>query len=307
MGLFGIRAINEVIMKKAGQNPVELKDDEDNQQPENPAPTTDDNNTDTTNEPEQPEVTDPNDEDNTDYTTDPDEDPGDDNEDVTDYTNDPDNNEDDQETDYTTDPDEDPQDNPPMDNNTDEPEQPEVTDPNEEDDTDYTTDPDEDPGDDTEDATDYTNDPDDTGETGDEGADDNTGEDDIGGDDTNMDDTQQAGGSSELKTLEGDLFKDLSPEQLRLKNMELKQQYIEAYGTITASLVRLEKVYKTEESVKVVKFVSEKLSELKELISYYLKSTYDTKSYVENNIMYQKYLMVLNTVTEILDRLKING
>ena len=77
------------------------------------------------------------------------------------------------------------------------------------------------------------------------------------------------------------------------------------YGTITASLARLEKVERNEANVKIVKFVSDKLSELKDLVSYYLKETYDTKSYIENNVMYQKYLTVLNTVSEIFEKIKI--
>ena len=92
---------------------------------------------------------------------------------------------------------------------------------------------------------------------------------------------------------------------MRLKNVELKQQYIEVYGTITASLARIEKIQRNEANVKIVKFVSDKLTELKDLVSYYLKETYDTKTYIENNIMYQKYLTVLNTVTEIFEKIKI--
>ena len=183
-----------------------------------------------------------------------------------------------------------------------EPHADEPSDPNDEDNTDYSRDPDEpDPND--EDATDYTQDPDDMGDEG------NTEEDNGDGDteDTPTDDSTSGdgAGSQQLKSLEGELFKDLSPEQMRLKNIELKQQYIEVYGTITASLARLEKIERNESNAKIVKFVSDKLNELKDLISYYLKETYDTKSYIENNVMYQKYLTVLNTVTEIFEKIKI--
>ena len=228
MGLFNFKAINEVIMKKGGANPINLDGTEDGSEPNNPNGGTTDNNTPNTEEPQ-----DPNDDDATDYTQDPDE-----------------------------------------------------PNPNDEEPTDYTTDPD---------------DPEAGGEDGaDRGTDNNTGDEE---DYTN--DASDGSGSDQLKSIESELFKDLSPEQMRLKNVELKQQYIEVYGTITASLARIEKIQRNEANVKIVKFVSDKLSELKDLVSYYLKETYDTKTYIENNIMYQKYLTVLNTVTEIFEKIKI--
>ena len=288
MGIFKIRAINELVKRTAGQQPQEIKDpdevdnqdnnqqgDQDNNNQQDESPTnSDDETNDTTTDDNEPDVGDPNDDDANDYTRDPDEDEVD-NEPATDYTTDPDD------TDTTED------------NNDDTTND----DANNDDATDYTEDPDDNDVD-NEPATDYTTDPDE------DNTEDNN--DDTDSEDTTEDDQQQVSGASgELKTIEGDLFKDLSPEQLRLKNIELKQQYIEVYGTITATLTRLEKVVKNDENTKPLKFITEKLSELKDLVSYYLRETYDTKSYIENNVMYQKYLVVLNTVTEMLDKLKI--
>lgn len=230
---------------------------------------------------------------------------------------DPDDNIDDNPAnDYTTDPDEEPdstEQNTDGENNADDNTDEDLS-------NDYTNDPDEDNVDDTDgtEPNDYTNDPDDTGDDGGEGADDDTetdytqddgeetddGNTDNGNEDTTGDATASSG-ENPLKDLENDLFKDLTPDQLNIKNMELKQQYIEIYGTVTSALVRLEKANRNEENLKPINFVEKKLNELKDLIAFYLKETYDTKSYIENNVMYQEYLVVLNSLIEILTQIKI--
>ena len=191
---------------------------------------------------------------------------------------------------------------------------------------DYNNDPDEHNTDDSG-TTDYTTDPDDTGDdsttdgedTAGDGADsdytmdgnsddtDSSGDDmgdDSSTDDTSMDDTS-GGQESELQTIEKDLFKDLTPDQLNIKNMELKQQFIETYTTVTATLTRIEKLSRDDSNVKVLSFVEKKLNDLKDLIFFYLNKTYNTNSYIQNNMILQQYLVVLNTVTEIINQIKI--
>lgn len=132
-----------------------------------------------------------------------------------------------------------------------------------------------------------------------DGEDDTTEEDPSAeeGDNTTDDESGEQG---ELQSLEDDLFKDLSPEQMNIKLLEIKKQYLEVYTTITDILSRTNKIPKTTENIKVLEFVTNKLMELKELVQFYLSNTFDTKTYTENLVNYQQYLVVLNTVNRLL-------
>ena len=122
---------------------------------------------------------------------------------------------------------------------------------------------------------------------------DNTTDDESG-------DDSESREQGELQSLEDDLFKDLSPEQMNIKLLEIKKQYLEVYTTITDILSRTNKIPKTTENIKVLEFVTNKLMELKELVQFYLSNTFDTKTYTENLVNYQQYLVVLNTVNRLL-------
>lgn len=117
-------------------------------------------------------------------------------------------------------------------------------------------------------------------------------------DDTSSGDSE--GGDTELKSLEDDIFKDVPPEQMNIKIMELKKQYLEVYATITDVLTRCNKIPKTTQNMKVVEFIVNKLVEFKELVNFYLSNTFDTKTYVENMVNYQQYLATLNTINKLL-------
>lgn len=118
--------------------------------------------------------------------------------------------------------------------------------------------------------------------------------------DDESEDDSESGEQGELQSLEDDLFKDLSPEQMNIKLLEIKKQYLEVYTTITDILSRTNKIPKTTENIKVLEFVTNKLMELKELVQFYLSNTFDTKTYTENLVNYQQYLVVLNTVNRLL-------
>lgn len=116
----------------------------------------------------------------------------------------------------------------------------------------------------------------------------------------NTDDTSSQESESELKSLENDIFKDISPEQMNIKIMELKKQYLEVHVTITDVLTRTNKIPKTSHNMSVLEFIINKLMELKDIVQFYLANTFDTKSYVENMVNYQQYLATLNTINRLL-------
>lgn len=146
-----------------------------------------------------------------------------------------------------------------------------------------------------------------------------------GGDDTGEDYTQDTGGNdtsegdgndessedpssekinSSLKDKEDELFADLSDEQKAIRDSELKGCFAELYNSVNEIIERINNVHKTEYTLDVFEFISGKLNELKSLIHYYLTVTFDTKSYIENQISYQECLAILNTINEMLKNVK---
>ena len=172
---------------------------------------------------------------------------------------------------------------------------------------------------------------DDTGETGGDdmgtddddvgaGEDDNfmdDGGDDTGSDDTGSDDTSDDSGEGDsengeedydLDKIEDELFSSLTPEQIAIKNHELKNQFIELYSLIGTTLVRINDIPKSNDNVNILKFITEKLLELREMIDYNITTAYPTRTYIENNIIYQQCIATVNTIADILDNIpNVNG
>jgi len=107
-------------------------------------------------------------------------------------------------------------------------------------------------------------------------------------------------GRSEIQSLEDDLFKDLTPEQMTIKQIELKQQYIDLFDSISDIISRVNKITKTTDNTNVIEFVTNKMAELKDLVHFYLNNTYITKTYIENTMNYQQYILILNTINKML-------
>jgi hypothetical protein len=143
---------------------------------------------------------------------------------------------------------------------------------------------------------------------GDEGSAEDSGEE---GEDTGE---QQEGEGEEnsdefgIDKIEDELFSSLTPEQKAIKNEELKNQFINLYSVIGTTLDRINEVSKSNENVQALAFVTQKLLELREMIDYTITRTYDTRTYIENNIIYQQCISILNLISEMIENIpNVNG
>lgn len=130
---------------------------------------------------------------------------------------------------------------------------------------------------------------DDAGETGEEG------EESEGDDEETEDNTYE-----DLRKIEAELFSNLSPEQIDIKNKELKQRFIDIYGTISSVILRINDIPKTDTNVDILHFVTDKLMELKDLVDFTVQKSFDTKTYIENSINYQICLSTLDSISDII-------
>ena len=117
----------------------------------------------------------------------------------------------------------------------------------------------------------------------------------------NSDDNQdQEGEDYDINKIEDELFSSLTPEQIAIKNHELKNQFIEIYSIIGNTLVRINDISKSNDNINILKFITEKLLELREMIDYNITTAYQTRTYIENNIIYQQCIATLNAISDII-------
>lgn len=144
-------------------------------------------------------------------------------------------------------------------------------------------------------TTDYTDDGDD--------ADAGLGDDDTDGDtdpdsEGNVEGDPESG--NELKQLEDEIFSSLTPEQITIREEELKQQFIDLYDSTVQVTERIKSINKTLENSRVLEFISIKLLELKDHIYHIMTKSYNTKTYIENSTLYQQCLSVLGSIQKLL-------
>ena len=167
----------------------------------------------------------------------------------------------------------------------------------------------------------------------DNGEDNETGEEDIaGGDDdfdidASLDDGEDGGENSESSPSDSDdggsgsdsaggdnnsdeevnddntdIFSSLSAEEQQIKIKELKGLYQQMYTSCDELLDRINNLEFTEDSLPVMTRITYALYDLKIYISEYIISIFPRKSYIENDIAFNRFLMILNSVKDILSR-----
>ena len=137
---------------------------------------------------------------------------------------------------------------------------------------------------------------------------DDGGGDDMGGD-PEGDGAPPEGSSDEeqpvdeLKQNEEELYSDLTPEQLDIKHKELKSNFLTMYDAIVGIIERLGDIATTEDNVPVVEYITSECTRIKDMITDYVNSVYQTKSHTENLINYNRFLAVLGGINKILEEM----
>lgn len=159
------------------------------------------------------------------------------------------------------------------------------------------------------DSSDENNDTDDGGDEfsmdGDDGDTDQGGDDDStsGGTDSGSD-VDDNYPSSKLKSLEDSIFNQLSPEQQKSKIKELKNLYDDVYDRCQTVINMVASSEKDPQHAKVYDYVVNSIVDLQKYIRDYLSSIFDSKTYIENMTELQKYLAILDTVSNVFKEIK---
>lgn len=140
-----------------------------------------------------------------------------------------------------------------------------------------------------------------TGEEGEE-------EDDLGGGDMDTSsDTSSSldGGDSEEEPIKAntDIFNSLTAEEQQIKIRELKNLFLNLYTSTDDLLARLNETETDEDNIEVITRVSMILYSLKQYMEDYMTYTFGFKSYIENDIAFNRFLAILKSATTIVEEI----
>ena len=164
-------------------------------------------------------------------------------------------------------------------------------------------------------------------DTGDEENTDDAAEDDMGNDedfdvDTTISDDDESGdgsgddadndmgddtggdldsGDEEVNPKNTDIFSTLSAEEQSIKIAELKRLYSNLYIYVTDMLGKVNDINPDEDNLESIYRVTSGLYELRTNIGHYIRNIFPIKSYIENDIAYNRYLIIIRSMTNVLN------
>ena len=103
--------------------------------------------------------------------------------------------------------------------------------------------------------------------------------------------------------MEQEIFKDLTPDQIDQKHEELKNNFVKLFDSTTNIIDRINDIPTSEQYTATIAFISNQLSDLRQMITDYMNKVYSTKSYMENSINYNRFLATLSGINDILEEI----
>ena len=131
---------------------------------------------------------------------------------------------------------------------------------------------------------------------GDEGLgnDEPSGESELSGD---------SGGDQEPNPANTSIFNTLTAEEQQIKIGELKNLYKDLYSSVNDLLHRIDDMDLNEDIMEPITKVSNILHRLQNSIADYFSNLFDIRSYFENDVKYNEFLLVLKKTTTVVDDL----
>ena len=108
----------------------------------------------------------------------------------------------------------------------------------------------------------------------------------------------------ELQSDETEVFSDLKPRQMEIKNKELKDQYLALNNNIVDAIDKINKVSHTSYDDSMLDFIVRKLMQLRDLSRDSLLYSFDTRTYIENQVHLQKMITTFNIVANMITEIE---
>ena len=136
----------------------------------------------------------------------------------------------------------------------------------------------------------------------DDGGDD-TG-DDMGSEGDSMDSGMDTGGDTgdeEVNPKNTDIFSTLTKEEQAIKIKELKKLYNNLYIYISDMLGKVNDISPDEDNQESIYRITAALYDLKDNIAQYIENIFPIKSYIENDVAYNRYLLIIKSITNVMN------
>ena len=147
---------------------------------------------------------------------------------------------------------------------------------------------------------------DDDGGDDDEGGDDSGGDDMDSGDDSSMDSGGGGmDGDGEPLPENNDVFVTLTAEEQQMKIMELKKLYNDLYTYTDDLLKKMNDLDVEEDTLEIISRTSSQLYQLKIYLRDYMTHTFNTKSFVENDVYFNRFSSIIYSIGIIVDKLVV--
>ena len=133
----------------------------------------------------------------------------------------------------------------------------------------------------------------------DDGIDDTEGGGDTGGTegDNSSPETQNVDVDNAAKKKDREIFDSLSPQEQKIKTVKLKELFMDLYNRCDQIMDKYDNIGVDYEDLGLPIHKSiEALYGLKQMISTYLLYLFDSKSYIENDIQFNRFLTALNQI-----------
>ena len=130
------------------------------------------------------------------------------------------------------------------------------------------------------------------------------GLDDTSSDDGGLGETPENDPHQRLKELEAEIFDQLSEQEKDIKKNELKKLFILLIEKSDTIVDLLQEVPKTDETIRLIDYVINTLTDLKTYLNDYVSNMYDIKTYLQNTVNFQKYLAIFDSVKAITEEIK---
>ena len=136
------------------------------------------------------------------------------------------------------------------------------------------------------------------------------GTDDMGDTDASADDATDGSGDSELeakiKQTEAEIFNALSDDEKAIKNRQLIDNFVDLKKITKVFLEKVQTITETDENSKILRFVEISLLDLNNMVTDYIITRYNKKSYIENFVTYQQFILTIEQLKEIVSKLNID-
>ena len=104
----------------------------------------------------------------------------------------------------------------------------------------------------------------------------------------------------QIKQLEDELFSKFSDTQIAIMTSTLKKNFLKMYDMLDTVIERINDTPKETAYISIIEFVTNKLSDIRDMLDDYLTDSFNTKSYIENEINYKRFCITLKQINAII-------